>query len=104
MIAQTGKQRSAATPEVPTMEESGLPGFVVSSGFGMFAPAGTPRPIIDRIHSALVKALNDPKVKENLAGQGADVVASTPEEYDRFNRTEITKWIKVAGETGIVPE
>jgi tripartite-type tricarboxylate transporter receptor subunit TctC len=104
MIAQTGKQRSGAAPEVPTMEQSGLPGFVVSSGFGMLAPAGTPRPIIDRIHSALVKALNDPKVKENLAGQGAEVVASTPEEYDRFNRTEIAKWIKVAGEAGIVPE
>ena len=104
MIAQTGKQRSAAAPEVPTMEESGLPAFVVSSGFGMFAPAGTPRPIIDRIHSALVKALNDPAVKENLAKQGAEVVASTPEEHDQFNRTEIAKWVKVAAEAGITPE
>jgi len=104
MIAQTGKQRSAAAPEAPTMEESGLPGFVVSSGFGMFAPAGTPRPIIDRIHSALVKALNDPAVKENLAKQGAEVVASTPEDYDRFNRAEIAKWLKVAAEAGIAPE
>jgi tripartite-type tricarboxylate transporter receptor subunit TctC len=104
MIAQTGKRRSAAAPDVPTMEESGLPGFVVSSGFGMFAPAGTPRAVIDRIHSALVKALNDPAVKENLSKQGAEVVASTPEEYDRFNRAEIAKWIKVAGEAGITPE
>jgi len=104
MIAQTGKQRSAAAPEVPTMEQSGLPGFVVSSGFGMLAPAGTPRPIIDRIHSALVRALNDPAVKENLAKQGAEIVASTPEDYDRFNRAEIAKWLKVAAEAGIVPE
>ena len=104
MIAQTGKQRSGAAPEVPTMEQSGLPGFVVSSGFGMLAPAGTPRPIIDRIHSALVKALNDPAVKENLAKQGAEIVASTPEEYDRFNRAEIAKWLKVAAEAGIAPE
>ena len=104
MIAQTGKQRSAAAPDVPTMEESGLPGFVVSSGFGMFAPAGTPRPIIDRIHSALVKALNDPAVKENLTKQGAEIVASTPEDYDRFNRAEIAKWLKVAAEAGIAPE
>ena len=104
MIAQTGKQRSAAAPDVPTMEEAGLPGFVVSSGFGMFAPAGTPRPIIDRIHSALVKALNDPAVKENLAKQGAEIVASTPEDYDRFNRAEIAKWLKVAAEAGIAPE
>ncbi len=104
MIAQTGKRRSAAALDVPTMEESGLPGFVVSSGFGMFAPAGTPRPIIDRIHSALVKALNDPTVKESLAKQGAEVVANTPEEYDRFNRNEIAKWIKVAAQAGITPE
>lgn len=104
MIAQTGKQRSAAAPDVPTMAESGLSGFVVSSGFGMFAPAGTPRAVIDRIHSALVKALNDPAVKENLAKQGAEVVASTPEEYDRFNRAEIAKWIKVAADAGITPE
>lgn len=104
MIAQTGQQRSAAAPDVPTMAESGLPGFVVSSGFGMFAPAGTPRAIIDRIHFALVKALNDPAVKENLAKQGAEVVASTPEEYDQFNRAKIAKWIKVAREAGITPE
>ncbi len=104
MIAQTGKQRSGAAPEVPTMEQSGLPGFVVSSGFGLLAPAGTPRPIIDRIHAALVKALNDPAVKENLAKQGAEVVANTPEEYDRFNRAEIAKWLKVAAGAGITPE
>ena len=104
MIAQTGKQRSAAAPEVPTMEQAGLPGFVVSSGFGMFAPAGTPRPIIDRLHAALVKALNDPAVKDNLAKQGAEIVASTPEEYDQFNRAEIAKWLKVAAQAGITPE
>jgi tripartite-type tricarboxylate transporter receptor subunit TctC len=104
MIAQTGKKRSSAAPKVPTMEESGLPGFVVSSGFGLFAPAGTPRTIIDRIHSALVKALNDPAVKENLTKQGAEVVASTPEEYDQFNRAEIAKWIKVVAEAGITAD
>ena len=104
MIAQTGKQRSGAAPEVPTMEQAGLPGFVVSSGFGMLAPAGTPRPIIDRLHAALVKALNDPAVKDNLAKQGAEIVASTPEEYDQFNRAEIAKWLKVAAQAGIAPE
>ncbi|MBI3935493.1 MAG: tripartite tricarboxylate transporter substrate binding protein [Betaproteobacteria bacterium] len=104
MIGQTGKQRSNAAPDIPTMEESGLRGFVVSSGFGMFAPAGTPRPVIDRVHAALTKALTDPAVKGNLAKQGAEVVASTPQEYDRFNRAEIAKWIKVAKEAGITPE
>ena len=104
MIAQTGKQRSAAAPRIPPMEEAGLAGFVVSSGFGLMAPAGTPRTIIDQLHAALTKALNDPKVKDNLAKQGAEVVASTPEEYDQFNRAEIAKWIQVVTAAGIKPE
>jgi tripartite-type tricarboxylate transporter receptor subunit TctC len=70
----------------------------------MFAPAGTPKPIIDRVHAAMVKALNDPAVKNNLAKQGAEVIAGTPEEHDKFNRAEIAKWIKVAREAGIEPE
>lgn len=104
MIAQTGKTRSAAAPDTPTMEESGVAGFVVSSGFGMFAPANTPRAIVERIHAALVKALNDATVKDNLGKQGAEVVASTPDEYDQFNRAEIAKWIKVVAQAGISPE
>jgi tripartite-type tricarboxylate transporter receptor subunit TctC len=104
MIGQTGEKRSNAAPDIPTMQEAGLKGFVVSSGFAMFAPAGTPRPIIDRVHTALVKALSDPGVKENLAKQGAEIVASTPEQHDKFNRAEIAKWIKVVKEAGIEPE
>lgn len=104
MIAQTGEKRSNAAGDVPTMQEQGLKGFVVSSGFAMFAPAGAPKPIIDRLNGAMVKALNDPAVKNNLAQQGAEVVASTPEAHDKFNRAEIAKWIKVAREAGIQPE
>ena len=104
MIGQTGEQRSPAAPDVPTMQEQGLKGFVVSSGFAMFGPANLPRPIIERVNGALVKALNDPAVKGNLAKQGADVVAGTPEAHDKFNRAEIAKWIKVARTAGIEPE
>ena len=104
MLAQTGKQRSTAAADTPTMIEAGLPDFVVSSGFGLMAPAGTPRAIIDQLHAALVKALNEPRVKDNLAKQGAEVVANSPEEYDQFNRAEIAKWIKVAAQAGIAPE
>ena len=104
MIAQTGEKRSGAAQDVPTMQEQGLKGFVVSSGFAMFAPAGTPRPIVDRVHGALVKSLNDPGVKKNLAEQGAEVVANTPEQHDAFNKAEIAKWIKVVREAGIQPE
>jgi tripartite-type tricarboxylate transporter receptor subunit TctC len=104
MIAQTGETRSPAAPDIPTMQEQGIKGFVVSSGFAMFAPAATPRPIVERVNGALVKALHDPADKDNLAKQGADVVASTPEQHDKFNRNEIAKWIKVARAAGIEPE
>ena len=104
MLAQGGKTRSTAAPDVPTMEEAGVAGFVVSSGFGLFAPAGTPRPVIDRVHAALVKALSDPAIRNNLSGQGAEPVGNTPEAYDAFNRSEIAKWIKVVREAGIEPE
>jgi len=103
MIAQTGQKRSPAAPMVPTMEEQGLKGFIVSSGFSMFAPAGTPTPIITKVNAALVRALKDPKVSKTLIDQGAEPVGSTPEEHDKFNRAEIQKWIKVARAAGIQP-
>jgi len=92
-IAMTGEKRSPAAPEIPTMAEEGLPGFFVSTGFGLFVPAGTPRPIIDRLHDAVVKTLRIPDVKKRLAEQGAEPVGSTPEEYEAFVRSEITKWM-----------
>ncbi len=104
MIAQTGKARSPAAKDAPTMIESGIKDFVVSSGFGMFAPAGTPRPIVDRVHSTLVKALSNPDVRNALAGQGADPIGSTPEEFAAFTRGEIEKWTKVVRDAGIQPE
>jgi tripartite-type tricarboxylate transporter receptor subunit TctC len=104
MVAQTGEKRSPAAAEVPTMQESGLPGFVVSSGFGILAPAGTPRPVVDRLHAAVRAALGVPEVRRVFAEQGADPVGSTPEEYEAFNRAEIARWIKAAREAGIQPE
>lgn len=103
MIAQTGEKRSPAAPTVPTMQEQGLKGFVVSSGFSMFAPAGTAKPIIDKVNAALVSALKDPKISKTLIEQGAEPVGSTPEAHDKFNRAEIQKWIKVARAAGIEP-
>jgi tripartite-type tricarboxylate transporter receptor subunit TctC len=104
MIAQTGATRSPAAKDVPTALEQGFKGFVVSSGFALFGPANLPRPLVERINGTLVKALTDPSVRNNLAGQGADVVASSPEQHDKFNRNEIAKWIKVAQEARIEPE
>jgi tripartite-type tricarboxylate transporter receptor subunit TctC len=91
LIAQTGEKRSPAAADTPTMIEAGLPGFVVSSGFGLMGPAGLPRPVVDRIHGSLKTALSNPDVRNQLSGQGADPVGSTPEEYDAFNKSEIAK-------------
>lgn len=104
MIAQAGAVRSPAAPEVPTMIEEGLRDFVVSSGFGMFAPAGTPRAIVDRVNAAVKKALNDPDVRSSLSSQGAEPVGNSPDEYDRYNRTEIEKWSRVARQAGVQAE
>ncbi len=104
MIAQTGEKRSPAAADVPTMVESGLKGYVVSSGFSLFGPANTQRPVVDRVHAALVKSLKHPDVSKNLAGQGADPVGSTPEQHDAFNKSEIQKWIKVAKQAGLEPK
>ncbi len=103
MIAQTGAKRSPAAPAIPTMQEQGLKGFVVSSGFSMFAPAGTPKPIIDKVNAALAQALKDPKVSKTLLDQGAEPNGGSPEAHDKFNRAEIQKWIKVARAAGIQP-
>jgi tripartite-type tricarboxylate transporter receptor subunit TctC len=104
LLAQTGEKRSSAAKDVPTMLESGVKDFVVSSGFGLLAPAGTPRPVIDRVHGALLKSLADPGVRNNLSSQGADPVGNTPEAYEAFNKSEIAKWIKVARAAKIEPE
>jgi tripartite-type tricarboxylate transporter receptor subunit TctC len=104
MIAQAGAKRSPAVPQIPTMIESGMADFVVSSGFGLFAPAGTPRVIVDRVNAAVRKALNSPDVRNGLASQGAEAVGNFPDEYDRYNRAEIANWAKVARGAGVQAE
>ncbi len=104
MLAQTGRTRSSTMPDVPTAVESGLPGFVVSSQFGLLAPAGTPRHAIDRLRSALLQALDDPAVSSRFAALGAERVGSTPEEQEALTRSEIAKWIRVTREARIEPQ
>jgi tripartite-type tricarboxylate transporter receptor subunit TctC len=104
MIAQTGEKRAPSATDVPTMQESGLPGFVVRSGFGFVGPAGIPRPIAQKLNDALVKAIRDPKNNKTLIERGADPVGSTIEEHETFIRVEIDKWIKVAKAAGIEPQ
>ena len=103
MIAQTGEKRAPSATDVPTMQESGLPGFVVRSGFGFVGPAGIPRPIAQKLNDALVKAIRDPKNNKTLIERGADPVGSTIEEHETFIRVEIDKWMKVAKAASIEP-
>jgi tripartite-type tricarboxylate transporter receptor subunit TctC len=104
MLAQTGKTRSASATDVPTMQEAGLPGFYITSGFGLMGPAGLPRAMVDRLNAAMVQAVRLPASQKLFIDNGVDAVGSTPEEYDAFNRSEIARWIKVAREGGIKPE
>ncbi len=99
-IAVSGDRRSPALPEVPTINESGLPGFDATSWYCIVVPAGTPRPIIARLHTELVKILQSPEVRERLVAEGADVQTTTPEELAAFVRSEIRKWAQVVKASG----
>ena len=94
-------KRIDALPQVPTMIEAGYPDMVSSSWQGVFVPAGTPRPIIYKLHSALLATLNSPEVKQRFAAGGVDVVTSkTPEDFAAFVGNETARWGKVAKESG----
>ena len=99
-LALSGAKRSAALPDVPTMIESGLPGFEATSWYCVVAPAGTPKAIIDRLNAEIVKALNTPEMRQRLADDGAEVESSTPAELARFVHSEIAKWAKAAKDSG----
>jgi len=100
-VAVGGTTRSAAAPDLPTIAESGVPGYESYEWNAVFAPAGTPAPIIEQVSKALAEVLKDPGVAQNLAGIGAETIGSTPAELDTFRRAEIAKWQKVVKETGI---
>ncbi len=93
-LAVTGAKRSALLPELPTIAET-LPGYSASGWYGLLAPAATPKPVIARLNSEAVKALRMPDVVEKLSGQGAEPVASSPEEFTAFIRSETDKWAKL---------
>lgn len=93
-------QRSSAAPQLPTIAESGLPGFQAENWYGFLAPAGTPKPIIERLNKEIVRILNTPDVKEKLASLGAEVVGNSPEQFAKEIRDEIPKWRKVIEASG----
>ncbi len=94
-LAVTGAQRSPAVPDVPTIAESGFPGFEATAWYGVLATARTPKAIVNRLHGEIVRALALPDVKERLNNVGFELVGSTPDEFAAFIKSEITKWTKV---------
>jgi tripartite-type tricarboxylate transporter receptor subunit TctC len=100
-IAVTSRKRAPTVPNLPTLEEAGVPGYDATSWNGIFAPAKTPRPIIDKLHGAVVKVLNTPEVREKLVAAGSDPVGSTPEEFLAHVKQELARWGKVIRDNNI---
>lgn len=103
-LAVLADQRFPALPEVPTMTEAGYPGFDVVAWFGMFAPAGTPAPIVHRINSALVAVLSQPDLRERGAQLGIQIFGSTPGELEDYVKSQIALWGQFTADAGLKPE
>lgn len=101
VLALSGLKRSSLVPDVPTLDEAGLKGYEIVGWNGLFAPNGTPKAIIGKLHSETVKALAQPDVKERLATMGAEGVGNTPEQFAAFVKAEIVKWAKVVKDAGL---
>lgn len=99
-LAVTTRERSAALPNVPTMEEAGVAGYESSAWFGLLGPAGVPREIVTRLNTEVVRILKLPDVRQNLAGQGAEPLFMTPDEFGAFIKAETAKWAKVVKASG----
>ena len=103
-LAVTVTRRSPAAPDVPTMEEAGVPGFDISNWFGVYVPAATPKAVIAKLNSELSRVLNLADVKERLAEQGLETVGNSVEQFDAFFRAEILKYDKIIRESGARPD
>lgn len=103
-LAIASARRSQLVPDIPTVSEAGLPGFEATTWFGVMVPSGTPAPVVGKLHSAFVSALNSMEVRERLSAQGFEIVGSTPDEFDAYVRREIPKWAKVVRTSGAVAE
>jgi tripartite-type tricarboxylate transporter receptor subunit TctC len=103
-LAITSPQRSAIMPEIPTTAEAGFPSMVADNSYALFAPTGTPAPILAQLHDATVAALRLPDVRDRLREQGAEVVGNSPTELAAYVAAEIPKWAALARQAGVKPE
>jgi len=97
-LATTSARRPAIAPDIPTLAEAGLKGYEADTWYGLFAPAKTPKPILDKIHADVVAVLQSPEIREAFAPQGAEVVANSSEAFTRQLKEDVAKWKKVIGE------
>ena len=100
-LAVSSKSRTRQAPEVPTLDEAGVPGYDVSVWFGVLTVAGTPREIVQRLNTEMVKILTSAEVKERFGKLGVDVVAGSPEQFSQFLTSEVARWAKVVQDAGI---
>jgi tripartite-type tricarboxylate transporter receptor subunit TctC len=103
-LGVTSAKRSSAAPDIPTIAESGFPGYQSTSWHGLVAPAKTPAPILKQLHTELVKITQLPDVKKRMVAQGTDLIGSTPEEFRKVIQIESAKWAGVIKTAGIKPE
>jgi tripartite-type tricarboxylate transporter receptor subunit TctC len=99
-IASSGGTRSAVMPDIPTVAEAGVPGYEATIWLGIMAPAGTPKPIIDRLNAEIAKVVSSADVKADWAKQGAVPMTMTPDQFDKYLRADIEKWAKVVKVSG----
>ena len=100
-LAVADKRRSAVLPDVPTMTEAGFPGVETGTWYGVLAPARAPRNVIARVHGAIVRIMQQPELKSRILQQGVDIVASSPEEFEKFIIAEVAKWSRVVQAAGV---
>ena len=103
-IAVTTAARAAVLPNVPTVQEAGVPDFDVSVWYGVFAAAGTPQPIVQKLNAELIRAMHVPEVKERIEASGYQIVGSTPAQLDAHVRSEIARWARVIKAAGVTVE
>ena len=104
IIAVTGAAREATMPDVPTVAESGVPGYEFGIWFGVFAPAATPKAIVTRLNQEIVKAWANPETRDQLVKVGVNPGSSTPEQLGKILRADVAKWAKVIKAAGIPAE
>ena len=103
-IAISSLKRSSIVPDIPTIDESGLPGFDSWNWFGIFGPAATPRAVVERLNTEMNRILADPAVRERFHGLGFETTGGTPAEFAAVMQSETQRWIKVIRDANVKPE